>query len=83
VANNEDRNERQVVGFLGVGLDNKDGHRRLTSSEHFILIGGSEATHEHMQEAAIKFDESLRRRGKVLHETSLEEILEIFHDAHE
>lgn len=70
----------EVVGFLGVGLDN-DGEQRLTRSDHFILVGGSKATHERMQDTAIKVDEGLRRRGKALPETSLEELLEIFHEA--
>ena len=78
--NNEDRDERRVVGFLGVGLDNKDGHQRFTRGEHFFLLGGSAETHEHMQDTAIKFAEALRRRGKHLQETSLDEVLSIFED---
>lgn len=72
----------EVVGFLGVGLDNQDEHRRLTRSEHFVLVGGSKDTHDRMQETAIKFDEALERAGKTLHEASLEEIIELFHEAH-
>lgn len=71
----------EVVGFLGVGLDSKDEHQRLTRSEHFLLFGGSPETHEKMQETAIKFDEALERAGKKLQEATLEEILELFHDA--
>lgn len=77
------RKKSQVVGFLGVGLDNKDGEHRITRSEHFYLIGGSEETHQQMQDTAIKFTEALQRRGKALPETSLEEIIDLFHDAHE
>jgi hypothetical protein len=80
---NRERNQSQVVGFLGVGLDNQDGHRRLTRSEHFILVGGSQETHEQMQETAIKFSEILRRQGKELHETPVEEVIAIFHQASE
>jgi hypothetical protein len=78
VSNKNKRDERRVLGFLGLGLDNKDGHRRVTHSEHFLLLGGSSQTHEHMQDAAIKFTEALRRRGKPLQETTFEEIFEIF-----
>jgi hypothetical protein len=74
---------REVVGFLGVGLDNTDGDQRLTRSEHFFLVGGSADTHENMQDTAIKFTDALRRRGKKLRETSLEEIIELFHEAQE
>ena len=72
---------KRVVGFLGVGFDNKDGHKRLTQSEHFLLIGGSEETHERMQDTAIKFGENLRRKGKILKETPVEEVIEIFYDS--
>lgn len=62
----QEDNKPKVLGFLGVGLDNKDGQHRLTRSEHFLLIGGSKETHEKMQDAAIRFDEALQRRGKPL-----------------
>jgi len=73
--------ERRVVGFLGLGLDNKDGHQRFTRSDHFLLVGGSAETHSQMQDTAIKFIEVLRQRGKALQETPLEEVLEIFREA--
>ncbi len=75
--------KRQVVGFLGVGLDNKDGHHRLTQSEHFLLIGGSQETHERLQETAIRFDEGLEKRGKRLTDISVEEVIEILHESDE
>ena len=75
------QNQQQVVGFLGVGLDNKDGHQRLTRSDHFVLVGGSEETHGKMQETVVKFTEALENKGKHLHETTLEEIIDLFHEA--
>ena len=80
MSNNKKRDERRVLAFLGLGFDNKDGHRRLTRSEHFLLLGGSAETHGRMQDTAIKFTEALRRRGKELQETPFEEILEIFEE---
>jgi hypothetical protein len=77
------RKEPEVVGFLGVGLDNKDGHQRLTQSEYFVLVGGSAETHEKMQATAIKFTEALETKGKTLRETTAEEIIDLFHDAQE
>jgi len=47
-----------VKGFVGLGLDQKDETRRLTESEHFLLVGGSAETHERMQDVAIRFDAS-------------------------
>ena len=77
------KSEPQVLGFLGVGLDNKDGHQRLTRSDHFVLVGGSEETHGKMQETVVKFTEALENKGKQLHETTLEEIIDLFHEAQE
>lgn len=77
------RKQPEVVGFLGVGFDNKDGHHRLTSTDHFLLIGGSEETHEKMQETAVKFNEALDRQGKTIQEVSAPEIIELFHEAQE
>ncbi|HVM60154.1 MAG TPA: hypothetical protein VMV72_04740 [Verrucomicrobiae bacterium] len=62
--------------LFGLGLDNKDGHTRITSGDNFKLIGGSEETHGTMQEKAIKMNEHLKRRGKTLDTVSRDE----FHD---
>ncbi len=77
------RKQEQVVGFLGVGLDNKDGEHRFTKSEHFLLVGGSDETHERMQDTAIKFNEALKRSGKKLEDTPVEEVITIFHETRE
>ena len=44
--------------LLGMGLDCKDGHVRVTKGKNFALLGGSEETHSQMQEKAIKLNES-------------------------
>jgi hypothetical protein len=69
--------EARIEGFVGVGLDNQDGHQRLTRAEHFVLVGGSAETHERMQDTAIRFGEALQKRGKTLQETSAEEAIEL------
>jgi hypothetical protein len=73
--------EETVVGFVGVGLDNEDGHQRLTRSENFLLVGGSQETHERMQEVAVRFDEALEKRGKPLQDTSAEEAADLLRKA--
>ena len=78
----EPKNERQVVGFFGVGLDG-DGEHRITRTEHFLLVGGSENTHEHMQDAAVKFNEALNRRGQPLQQLPVKEVVELLRKAHE
>ena len=77
MSNREEGQQRYIVGFLGLGLDNQDGHQRLTRSEEFLLVGGSAETHERMQETALRFSEALRRQGKCLHETPAEEAIEL------
>jgi len=52
--------------LIGLGLDNKDGHKRITRAEHFSIVGGSEETHGRMTETVIKTFETLDRRGKTL-----------------
>jgi hypothetical protein len=75
--------EPELVGFLGVGLDNEDGHDRLTQSEHFLLVGGSDETHDQMQDLAICFEDLLDQRGKDLRETTVEEAIELLRRARE
>jgi len=81
VASKDDGNKRELIGFLGVGLDDADGHQRLTRSDHFLLVGGSADTHERMQDTAIRFNEKLKERGKTLPETEPEEALDLLRDA--
>jgi hypothetical protein len=81
VSNKEVQIERELVGFLGIGLDSKDDHHRITRSEHFYLVGGSHETHERMQDTAIRFDEALERRGKRLSGTSQEEAVDLLRQA--
>jgi hypothetical protein len=75
--------EPQLLGFLGVGLDNTDGHRRLTRADHFLLVGGSAETHERMQDLAIRFNEGLKRGGKRLEETPVQEVIDLLRKAQE
>ena len=67
--------------MLGVGLDNQDGHKRVTKGDNFYLDGGSEETHERMTETAIKVNEKLARKGKHLSELSPQEFAEIVREA--
>jgi hypothetical protein len=68
---------RKMALLLGVGLDNKDGHTRVTTGRDFRLIGGSEETHSKMQEKAIRFNEELDRRKKRLADVAPRELLDI------
>lgn len=80
-------NSKKAVGgkakILGVGLDNEDGHTRLTRADNFTLYGGSEETHSRMQETAIKVNEQLSKRGKRLEDCSPREVADMIFEAQE
>ena len=63
--------------LLGLGLDGADGHIRLTRGENFRLVGGSQETHERMQEVAVKLNEKLSSRGKRLDQVDGQELREL------
>ncbi|CAA6678892.1 MULTISPECIES: hypothetical protein [unclassified Lentimonas] len=65
--------------LIGVGLDNKDGHKRITQAERFAIVGGSNETHERMTETVIKTFETLDRCGKTLDNVEKQELAEIIH----
>ncbi len=62
--------------LLGQGLDNTDGHKRLTRGDGILIAGGSEETHGRMAETAIKAQEELRRRGKDIRTADPREVME-------
>jgi len=70
-----DRFYRKIL--LGLGMDCKDGHVRVTKGKNFRLFGGSEETHGLMQEKAIKFNEQLDKRRKTLNDIGEKEFREI------
>lgn len=63
--------------LLGLGLDSKDDHVRITRGKNFRLYGGSQETHELMQEKAVKLNEHLDKNGKTLDNVSREEFYDI------
>ena len=81
MSQDNERDESEFLGFLGVGLDNKDDHKRLTRTKHFFLVGGSAETHESMQGTAIRFNEALDRTHKSLRETSPKEAIDLLREA--
>lgn len=72
--------KRKTAALLGLGLDNQDGHVRLTRGKNFVLYGGSQETHAQMQETAVKVNERLDQRGKRLEDVSPTELRDIFHE---
>ena len=68
--------KKRKAAIFGVGLDS-DGHKRITKGDNFMLVGGTQETHEQMTEKAIKINEKLKARGKQLEEVSHAEFNDI------
>ncbi len=78
MADVSNKRRRGKMVMLGLGLDS-DGHKRLTTGPNFVLVGGSEATHEDMTEKVVKINEKLSAKGKQLEDVSREEMDDIAH----
>lgn len=76
-----DKSRVQHARILGLGLDNADGHVRLTQGKNFDIYLGSESTHEQLQKTCIKFNEKLDRRGKRLEDLSRDEFVDLIVDS--
>jgi hypothetical protein len=68
---------RRQAALLGLGLDNDDGHKRITTGKDFAIVGGSAETHEKMTETVVKTFEELKRRRKPLVSVEPKELAEI------
>ena len=68
---------RRQAALLGLGLDNDDGHKRITTGKDFAIVGGSAETHEKMTETVVKTFEELKRRRKHLVAIEPKELAEI------
>jgi hypothetical protein len=71
------RRKAKRIGLVGIGLDNQDGHKRLTTAEQFAVVGGSDETHGRMTETLIKTFEELKTRGKALQAVEPRELHDI------
>jgi hypothetical protein len=71
------RRQPKISGLLGLGLDNEDGHKRITTAEKFVVLGGSAETHEKLTETAVKTFEELKRRSKPIETVEWNELSEI------
>ena len=60
-----------------MGLDNDDGHKRITQADEFSIVGGSENTHERMTETVIKTFEDMKNDGKTLSNIEPEQLSDL------
>jgi hypothetical protein len=65
------------IKIVGLGLDSKDGHKRITQGDRFTLVGGSEETHSKMTETVCKTFEDLDSRGKNLKTIEQKELVDL------
>jgi hypothetical protein len=71
------RRKAESAHLLGIGLDNSDGHKRLTAAKQFTIVGGSAETHERTTETFIKTFETLKKRRKALASVEPRELYDI------
>ena len=72
----------KAAALVGLAFDAEDGHTRLTRGKNFVLYGGSQETHEVMQETAQKINEHLDRRGRRLEDVTIRELRDICENVH-
>jgi len=60
--------------IIGFGLDNQDGHQRMTEADAYRLFDGSEKSHEEMQALCALLEETLQQRGSSLAQASRAEV---------
>ncbi|MEO0797208.1 MAG: hypothetical protein AAFX93_18800 [Verrucomicrobiota bacterium] len=75
----EAEGKENKASLLGLGLDCKDGHKRITQGEKFSIVGGSQETHDRMTETVVKTFEDLKRKGRELENTAPQEVAELLH----
>ncbi|MDQ8182107.1 hypothetical protein [Pelagicoccus sp. SDUM812005] len=63
--------------LIGIGLDNQDGHKRITQAEKFSIVGGSQETHERMTETVVKTFEDMKKAGKQLESIEKQHLAEL------
>ncbi|HVY69988.1 MAG TPA: hypothetical protein VHH73_08665 [Verrucomicrobiae bacterium] len=71
----------KLSALLGVGLDNRDGHKRITRGEKFAIVGGSAETHERLTEGVVKTMEKLQRKGKELEDAEPREVADLLRES--
>ena len=68
--NNQNKLPGGRVMLCGLGFDNKDNHKRVTTGEQFYITGGSAETHENLVEKVLEFGEAVKKYGKKLDDLS-------------
>lgn len=67
------RTRRGRAVLIGYGLDDADGHVRITRGQAFELYGGSDAAHDEMQRRALMIREEAEALGISLERMTFEQ----------
>jgi hypothetical protein len=65
------------AAIIGLGLDGRDSHQRLSTGALGLLVGGSAETHTEMLEILLRLEAELDRRGRSLADLTPPELAEI------
>lgn len=63
--------------LIGICIEENDGHRRITQAEQFLIIGGSQESHQHVTLACLKVLDNLKQNGKRLELIEPNELINI------
>lgn len=80
---NRIQNKSSRGHLFGLGLDNEDGHKRITQAEQFSIFGGSKETHERLTMTFMKTFERLQQKGIRLDQIGPQELHDIIQKSSE
>jgi hypothetical protein len=72
--------KKKIIRLLGVGYDEEDGHIRITNTENFDVMMGSEESHEHIQNLLLKIERELQAKNLSLDDLSPNQFLKFIKD---
>lgn len=68
---------RVQAKIIGLGLDGRGGPHRIITGRDYLMLGGSQETHDEMLETVLRLEVELERRGQELGEVGPEDLAEI------
>ena len=68
---------RLKATLIGLGLDHRDGTKRIITGEECLMVGGSEETHAELLETVLRLESELERRGQRLGDLGPDELAEV------
>lgn len=66
-------NQKKIIRLLGVGFDAEDGHIRITNSEQYDVLMGSDESHDFIRKLIRKIEDELEAQQLTLDDFTPEE----------